>query len=156
MTAPADHPAPLPQPEQLPHGEGFRFVTAVDARTIDDDGTTRGKGHWDLTGDEPFFNDHFPTRPVLPGVLLIEAIAQFSGLIHFADRPEAQGAAVGIAAVDIRLMRPVLPPATVTLEAVSRESVGPLTRFDVSASVDGKKIARGSLHLTAALQEPKA
>jgi len=142
----------LPSPEQLPHGPGFRFITAVDERKLLEDGATKGRGRWELSGEEAFFKDHFPDRPILPGVLLIEALAQFSGLIHFASNEDEHHPDVGIASVDVRLLRPVVPPATLILETTSRESAGPLTRFDVSASVDGKRAARGSLHLTASMQ----
>ncbi|MEM9296061.1 MAG: 3-hydroxyacyl-ACP dehydratase FabZ family protein [Planctomycetota bacterium] len=151
MSPPEPPGQPDIDPAVLPHGAGFRFVTRVDERHVDPDGATRGRGAWVLTGEEAFFRDHFPTRPVLPGVLLIEALAQFSGLVHFADQ-DTPGQ-VGLAAVDVRLVRPVLPPTEVRLVTASRESAGPLTRFEVSALVDGAKVARGSLHLTGALQE---
>jgi 3-hydroxyacyl-[acyl-carrier-protein] dehydratase len=152
MTDAKESSSPLPDPGRLPHGPGFRFVTAVDKRQVSEDGASQGTGRWELTGEESFFSDHFPQRPILPGVLLIESLAQFSGLIHFASVEGIGRPDVGIASVDVRLLRPVMPPATLILQATSRETAGPLTRFDVSASVDGKRVARGSLHLTASIQ----
>ncbi|MGB0766539.1 MAG: 3-hydroxyacyl-ACP dehydratase FabZ family protein [Phycisphaeraceae bacterium] len=135
-------------PTQLPHGEGFRCVTAVDDVRVAENGSTHGTGRWDLTGDERFFADHFPGRPVLPGVLLIESLAQFSGLVHYASDPSSGTTHAGIASVDVRLLKPVTPPARIVLETTSQETAGSLTRFAVSALVDGKRVARGSIFLT--------
>ena len=142
----------LPSPAMLPHGQGFRFVTAVDSREIDANGSTHGKGHWQLTGNEPFFKDHFPHAPIVPGVLLIESLAQFSGLIYYAHDTGDYPAHAGIAKADVVLKRPVTPPATIDLESTSRETIGPLTTFSVAARVDGQIIARGSILLTNTLK----
>lgn len=154
MEDPPNHPAPLPTPDSLPHGEGFRFVTAVDERTVSGDGTVSGAGHWQITGEEAFFRDHFPQHPVLPGVLLIEALAQLSGLLYYTGQGGGDGgpARAGIARTDVVLKRPVLPPARVDLASTSRQSVGPVTTFAVEAKVDGKPVARGEIMLTAALK----
>lgn len=65
----SDFPHPI---DVLPHRAPFLFVDRVSALVSGVSAT----GHWQLTGDEWFFEGHFPGRPTLPGVLMCEAIAQ--------------------------------------------------------------------------------
>jgi 3-hydroxyacyl-[acyl-carrier-protein] dehydratase len=74
--------AELPVPRDvLPHREPFLFVDEVTALEPGVSAT----GHWHLTGDESFFGGHFPGRPTLPGVLMIEAIAQLGAIVILQD-----------------------------------------------------------------------
>lgn len=142
---PAASLAPLIDPAQnLPHGPGFRFVSRVTRL----EAGVAGAGAWDISGTEAFFADHFPGRPVVPGVLMGEALAQLSGIIAFADSPGRQA---GIAALDLRFTRPVVPPNTVEMETTVLDRIGPLTRFAVKAQVGGKTVAKGELTLVEAV-----
>ena len=62
--------------ERLPHGPEFRFITRLTSAKPGEEAT----GVWEVSGEEPFFKGHFPGNPLVPGVLLTEALAQLSGL----------------------------------------------------------------------------
>ena len=135
----------LPDPAQsLPHGPGFRFVSRVTRL----EAGVSGAGVWELSGGESFFADHFPGRPLVPGVLMGEALAQLSGIVAFAETPGKQA---GIAALDLRFTRPVVPPCMVEMETTVLSRTGPLTQFSVRAQVGGKTVVKGELTLVEAV-----
>lgn len=67
--------------ESLPHGDGFRFI---DQLTKLDPGLF-GEGQYRVKGTEPFLEAHFPGRPLVPGVILVEALAQLGGVVAQSD-----------------------------------------------------------------------
>jgi 3-hydroxyacyl-[acyl-carrier-protein] dehydratase len=108
----------------------------------------------DVRGDEPVLAGHFPGRPLWPGSYTIEGLAQtcalFGGLR--ARVPDAGAGAVAplpapalVAAVKVKLLRPVSPPATLVYRVAHTHTVGDLHRFAVEASVDGALVAQGTL-----------
>ncbi len=124
---------------RLPHGPGFRFVS----RVIEVVPGKSARGAWDLKGDEAFFADHFPGNPIVPGVLIAEAMAQLAGLCAAGD-----GKSAGvIARVDIRFESPVKPPASIELSATVTQAAGALLQCDVQASAGGVVAARGTITL---------
>ncbi len=124
---------------RLPHGEAFRFVSSV---TQVKDGES-AEAVWKLTGAEPFFAGHFPGHPLVPGVLITEALAQVSGLA--AGVTNGQGR---LAHVDVRFEHPVPPPVAIHLQSRLTRTMGGLRQFDVVARVGETVVARGSITLS--------
>lgn len=142
--------------DRLPHRPPFRFLTAgIELR----DGQA-AEAVWRVSGEEAFFRGHFPGHPIVPGVLIGEALAQLSGLI-VADRT-GQGAdatspgagreplAGKLAHLDVRFNASVSPPAEIMLSSRLERVVGSLWQFDILARVGDKRAARGTLTLSVA------
>jgi len=134
---------------QLPHGDGFRFVD----RITELEPGVQGLGLWNVTGDESFFAGHFPGNPIVPGVLIGEALAQMAGLVGLTHDDAADHTGGQLAQIDLRLKRPVVPPAAIELHAVMVRNVKVLTHFDVIARCDTKLIAKGSLTIATVMKE---
>ena len=140
VQAQIDQPAATPDYlDRLPHREPFRFISRV--HRIDDG--TLGEAVWSVTGNEPFFPGHFPGNPVVPGVLIAEALAQLSGLVGLQAVPAGK-----LAQLDVRFDQPVTPPADITLHSMLLRKIGELQQFEVTASVNGATVARGTLTLS--------
>ncbi len=103
----------LPRPvDVLPHRPPFLFV---DALTALEPGVS-ARGEWRLSGDEPFFAGHFPGRPTLPGVLMVEAIAQLGAVAVLTDGRFAGKLPLFGGVDSARFRRQVVPGDTLELE----------------------------------------
>jgi UDP-3-O-[3-hydroxymyristoyl] N-acetylglucosamine deacetylase/3-hydroxyacyl-[acyl-carrier-protein] dehydratase len=97
----------------LPH----RYPMLLVDRVIEIDGERRALGIKNVTINEPFFHGHFPTAPIMPGVLIVEAMAQLSGML-IGQRLENQGKLAILLSLDrVKLRRPVVPGDQLMLEA---------------------------------------
>jgi 3-hydroxyacyl-[acyl-carrier-protein] dehydratase len=127
--------------ERLPHRPPFRFLTAVGSLDRDS-----GDATWEVTGIEDFLRGHFPGQPIVPGVLLIESLAQLSGLValHAAAR-DTEAPSGRLAHVDVRFDRAVIPPAVIRLRVALEREIGALRQFSVRATVQDQPAARGTI-----------
>jgi 3-hydroxymyristoyl/3-hydroxydecanoyl-(acyl carrier protein) dehydratase/acyl carrier protein len=123
---------------QLPHQPPFRFVSRLDKIEPDKEAW----GVWTISGQEAFFEGHFPGRPIVPGVLIAEALAQLSGLAK-----HLRSGAGRLAQVEIRFDGAVVPPAEIQLHARVARSGGSLVNYEVEAVCRGAVVARGTLSL---------
>ena len=98
--------------------------------------------------NEPFFNGHFPEKPIMPGVLIIEALAQATGLLGFRtmnDEPSENILYMLVAVDKARFKRQVEPGDQLLLEAEIIRRKGIMWVYDVKATVDGKLAASAEI-----------
>lgn len=124
----------------LPHRYPFLLVD----RVVELDPGTRIVALKNVTLNEPFFNGHFPGHPVMPGVLIVEALAQTSGLLlGLSGTHEADANRIFyLAKVDnARFLKPVVPGDQLRLEVQLKRLIRSMGIFTARATVDGKEVA---------------
>ncbi len=111
------------------------------------------KGVKCVSVNEPYFTGHFPDMPVMPGVLIIESLAQLCSLVIDEDASDPDTVYVLLKADAFKFVKAVVPGDTLTLEASVLMAAGGLYKFSVKASVDGALRAKGELSFTAASKD---
>jgi beta-hydroxyacyl-ACP dehydratase FabZ len=120
--------------EVLPH----RFPFLLVDRILETDGSTHMVGLKNVTINEPFFQGHFPDHPVMPGVLLVEALAQVGVILLLNNDPERNSKLVYFSGIDkCRFRQPVLPGDQLRIEVSVLKKRDRYYKMRGRASVDG-------------------
>lgn len=126
----------------LPHRYPFLMVD----RVVDFE-----EGKWltaikNVSVNEPCFTGHFPEKPIFPGVLILEALAQSMGILAFKTRELEKGSLFYFAGIDnARFKKPVVPGDQMKLHVEVIKEMRGITRFTGTASVDGKVVCEAEL-----------
>ena len=130
--------------EYLPHRYPFLLVDRVTELNLGDSIVA----YKNVTVNEPFFNGHFPDHPVMPGVLVIEAMAQAAGILGFKtmDKTPQDGSIYYFVGSDkLRFKRPVVPGDKLQLDAAIVSEKRGIWKFDCRDSVDGQLVASATI-----------
>ncbi|QLB21607.1 3-hydroxyacyl-[acyl-carrier-protein] dehydratase FabZ [Vespertiliibacter pulmonis] len=126
----------------LPHRYPFLMVD----RVLDFE-----EGKWltaikNVSVNEPCFTGHFPEKPIFPGVLILESLAQAMGILAFKTQELEKGSLFYFAGIDnARFKKPVVPGDQMELRVEVLKEVRGVTRFTGIASVDGKVVCEAEL-----------
>ena len=125
--------------QMIPHRRPFLMID----RVVDLVSDVSATGFKNLSINEPFFQGHFPGRPVMPGVLIIEAMAQTAAvLVVHTLGPGSEGKLVYFMSVDsCRFRRPVFPGNTLYVHVTKLRKRGNVWKFSAQAKVDGSLVA---------------
>lgn len=131
--------------ELLPHRYPFLLVD----RVVELEPNVRIRAIKNVTVNEPFFTGHFPGRPVMPGVLVIEALAQAGGLLtqlSLATAPEQGDKLFYLVKVDkARFSRMVVPGDRLELNVELKRQIRNMALYECRALVDGEEVASAEI-----------
>ncbi len=122
----------------LPH----RYPMLMIDKVIDIEGDESATGIKNVTANEPFFEGHFPKNPIMPGVLIVEAMAQTAGalVVHFL-RSENEKIVYFMSIEEAKFRRPVVPGDVLHLKVTKSRSRDKVWKYSSIAMVDGKVVA---------------
>ena len=125
----------------IPHRYPFILID----RVVELEPGKRIVGLKNVSANEPFFQGHFPGYPIMPGVLIVEALAQ-AGSVLLLSQPDEQGKLPLFAGIDrLRFRRPVGPGDQLRLEVEFTMRRGSIGKGNVRATVDGQVVVEGEL-----------
>ena len=128
--------------EIMPHRYPFLLVD----RIIDLEPGKRVVGIKNVTINEPFFQGHFPGHPIMPAVLIIEAMAQTGGVLLLSGVDDPRGKLVYFSGIDeARFRRPVMPGDQLRFELELVKIRGPICKMKGTAWVGDEKVAEANL-----------
>ena len=127
--------------EILPHRYPFLLVDRIEELEAE-----RVVGIKNVTVNEPFFAGHFPDYPVMPGVLIIEAMAQVAGVLVLSGIPDRKSKLVLLAGVDgAKFRKPVRPGDQLRMEMKILRSRASMAKVSGIATVDGTIVAEAEM-----------
>ena len=142
----------------LPHRYPFLLVDRIVSMT--EGAVTAGSkvtGLKNVSVNEPFFQGHFPGNPVMPGVLVLECMAQVAGCLFFAGEAEPEKKLMYLSGVDkVRFRRPVFPGDQLVVVAEILQVRLTLVRMKAEARVDGALCAEGEFMSSLVERSPAA
>ncbi len=130
--------------EYLPHRYPFLLVDRVEEIVLGESIVA----FKNVTANEPFFNGHFPELPIMPGVLILEAMAQAAGILGFktVDKKPSDGSIYYFVGCDnARFKRKVIPGDRLKLEASIKSTRRGIYKFDCKASVDDEFVCSATI-----------
>lgn len=130
--------------EHLPHRYPFLLVD----RVLECEPGKRLKAIKNVSVNEPMFTGHFPERPIFPGVLIMEALAQATGILAFKTtekKPDGTSLYYFAGIDNCRFKQPVVPGDQLVLEVEVVKAKRGIWKFTAEASVDGKVVASADL-----------
>lgn len=128
----------------LPHRYPFLLID----RILDCNGD-EVVGIKNVTVNEPFFIGHFPGHPIMPGVLIIEAMAQTGGILAYTKAPHFKGRPIYFAGIDkVRFRKPVRPGDQLVMKLTMLKQRGGLFKMKGAAFVDEQLVAEAELMAT--------
>ncbi len=126
----------------LPHRYPFLLVDKI----IEIDGDRSAIGIKNVTVNEPHFTGHFPTQPVMPGVLIVEAMAQTAGAICINNAGDDSPSLVYFMTIDgAKFRKPVVPGDRLEIHVKKVKQRGSIWKFECEAKVDGGKVAEATI-----------
>lgn len=126
----------------IPHRYPFLLVDKI----IECDDDSNIVGIKSVTMNEPFFQGHFPDYPVMPGVLIVEAMAQVACILAMRVLKKEGHSSVFFTGIDgVKFRKPVVPGDVLRLELIKTKQRGELFRFDGKALVEEQVVTQGSL-----------
>jgi 3-hydroxyacyl-[acyl-carrier-protein] dehydratase len=101
-----------------------------------------------VSANEPYFQGHFPNRPIMPGVLILEAMAQAAGILVFRTRgtkPDDKSLYYYVGIDDARFKKPVVPGDQLELEVLFERELRSIAKFKCTARVSGETVAEATI-----------
>jgi beta-hydroxyacyl-ACP dehydratase FabZ len=128
--------------KRLPHRYPFLLVD----RVLEMEPGKFMRAYKNITFNEPFFQGHFPGRPVMPGVLILEAMAQVGGLLAYHTDQSLRGKLIYFMAIDkVKFRRPVVPGDQLFLEVSHLHRSSRAWKMEAKGLVEGKVAAQAEV-----------